>query len=140
MVRRAERWEPIPGYENYMVSDRGVVKNRKTGRICRPYDKGRNGARVSVLTADGYKNSLAVHRLVAAAFLTDYYAERNVYHKDKDKSNNDITNLYQKITNKWLYEQELKLPRYPTFRFSRIPGHVCLKGELNQCWQEELWT
>ena len=87
-----ETWKDIEGFPGYQVSDRGRVKNKKTGQILRP---GLGG--VGYLTVALYKNKKSttknVHELVALAFLGPKPYKMTVNHKNGDKTDNDISNL-----------------------------------------------
>ena len=88
----------IKGYEGkYAVDEDGNVwsKNyRRTGRTQKL--KGginSNGYLQVMLCEDGKKKTKKVHRLVAEAFLPDYSVELDVDHIDRDKLNNNLSNL-----------------------------------------------
>lgn len=76
---------------NYLISSHGEIKNIKTNKIL----KGtiRNGYKMVKLTVEGVKKDFLVHRLVALTFLDNPLNLPQVNHKDKNKLNNDITNL-----------------------------------------------
>lgn len=86
------RWKKIEGYDNYSVSDTGLVKNTKTGRLLRPK-----------LTHDGYYGvglfkhcvgkSFKVHRLVALAFIPNPDNLYAVDHINCNKLDNRVENL-----------------------------------------------
>lgn len=98
-----EVWMNIPGFEGkYAVSNRGRVKSLPrvlssggyragcylSGRICptRRYPQ--------VQLWDGTRHtSLYVHRLVAKAFIPNLERLPEVNHKDRDPTNNDVSNL-----------------------------------------------
>jgi hypothetical protein len=87
-------WKVIPGYENYEVSDKGIVRRSIAGA----------GAVVGKIRApylqDGYlmitfgAKHERVHRLVALAFLGNPPIGKNeIRHLDGVKTNNKISNL-----------------------------------------------
>ena len=94
-----EIWKPI-GYEGYEVSNLGRVKSYKydkiNGRIMKPYKDSKGYLQID-LQLDGRKREnrkhLAVHRLVAMAFIPNPYNLSQVNHKDEDKTNNCVDNL-----------------------------------------------
>lgn len=92
-----EVWKKIDGYDNYEVSSWGNVKNSKTGRILRV---GTNGGYCCVGLHEGsVRNSQAVHRLVAKAFISNPENKPQVNHIDKNGLNNRLENL-EWVTNK----------------------------------------
>ena len=88
-----ENWKDIKGYEGiYQVSDKGRIKNVRTGRILKthPNKKGYLMIRIS----DGKeRKGYGVHRLVAEAFIPNPDNLPQVNHKDENKLNNNVDNL-----------------------------------------------
>ena len=59
-----EEWRPINGYDNYMVSNLGQVKNTKTGKLLKPHlERG-----CYILCSKGVKTKEPIHQLVEEAF------------------------------------------------------------------------
>lgn len=94
-----EIWKPI-GYKGYEVSNLGRVKSYKydkiNGKIMKPYKDTKGYLQID-LQLDGRKREnrvhLAVHRLVAMAFIPNPDNLPQVNHKDEDKTNNCVDNL-----------------------------------------------
>ena len=94
-----EIWKPIE-YEGYEVSNLGRVKSYKydkiNGKIMKPYKDTKGYLQID-LQLDGRKRKnrkhLAVHRLVAIAFIPNPDNLPQVNHKDEDKTNNRVDNL-----------------------------------------------
>ncbi len=86
----AEEWKNIQDYENYEVSNLGNVRNKKTGRILKSYDKG--GYAVIGLSKTKGK-IFQVHRLVCQAFILNPENKPQVNHIDKNGLNNNVKNL-----------------------------------------------
>jgi len=88
----------VIGYEDlYAVDEDGSVwsKNyRRTGKMkkMKPIDNGHGYLRVN-LSKDGKMKAICIHRLVAQAFLPDFCKELDVDHIDRDKTNNNLSNL-----------------------------------------------
>ena len=105
-----ELWKDIPGYEGlYQVSTlgrvrsldvvkkyhyrNGEIKERKhKGRILKPY-RYAGGYLVVMPYKNGISEVLAVHRLVAIAFLENPKGYVSVGFKDGDKTNLKLENL-----------------------------------------------
>ncbi len=85
-----EVWKQIEEYDNYEVSSLGRVRNSKTGRILKASNK---GGYCSVGLTGNKCKTLAVHQLVARAFIPNLENKPQVNHKDKNGLNNNITNL-----------------------------------------------
>ena len=85
-------WLPIPGYEDYDVSDEGQVRSRKRGtpRLLRLQAAGdrRRYRKVSLPVDQKY-----VHHLVAEAFIGPRPDGMEVRHLDGDPTNNCLDNL-----------------------------------------------
>lgn len=103
-----ESWKPVIGYEGYYeVSDLGRVKSvahkGKTGirhNECRNFvgrvlkqNKKRNGYLSVDLCKEGHIRSIAVHRLVAIAFVPKSEGAEQVNHINCDKTDNRACNL-----------------------------------------------
>jgi len=86
----AEEWKDILDYENYEVSNLGNVRNKKTGRILKSYDKGG----YAVISLSKTKGKLfQIHRLVCQAFIPNPENKPQVNHKDKNGLNNNVSNI-----------------------------------------------
>lgn len=93
-----ETWKEIASYEGlYEVSDLGRVKSlnyNHTGKenILKPHKNSKGYLRVR-LCKNGQVNHIAVHRLVACAFLPNPNNLDTINHKDEVKTNNAVSNL-----------------------------------------------
>lgn len=86
-----EEWIMVKDYNNYAVSSKGNVKNIKTERILKPSNKG--GYLIVGLCKNGKSITLSIHRLVATAFIPNNENKSQVNHKDKNRLNNNSSNL-----------------------------------------------
>ena len=87
-------WRPIPGFENYEVSDTGDVRRgdkMKKGCVL-TYPCGYKCIRVD-LFKDGIKSTHIVARLIAKAFLPNPDNLPTVDHIDRNSTNNHVSNL-----------------------------------------------
>ena len=84
----------IEGYDGYFISDEGEVfsSKYKDMRLLK-YRLNRNGRPYINLCKNGKSKSVEIHRLVAKYFLPDYTTDKEVNHKDGDKTNNHVSNL-----------------------------------------------
>ena len=86
-----EEWKQINDYDNYEISSLGNVRNSKTGRVLKLTCKG--GYVFTGLSKNSNGKTIPVHRLVALAFIDNPENKPQVNHKDKNRSNNTISNL-----------------------------------------------
>lgn len=95
-----EIWLPVKEYEVlYEVSNLGNVRSLGNGnsnnsikRILSP-GLNKSGYLTVVLYKNGKGKSFLVHRLVAEAFLPNWFDYTQVNHIDEDKTNNNVDNL-----------------------------------------------
>ena len=108
MFNIEEIWKDIKGFENYyQVSNLGRVKSkfriieridgkniRKEEKILNPYTS-KKGYLMVDLSVYGkrVRKTIAVHRLVAIAFISNIENKPQINHIDGDKTNNRIDNL-----------------------------------------------
>lgn len=89
------RYKPVSGAPHYMVSDLGDVLRVNPVRRLKPWRSG-NGYRYVTIRKDGKETKLAVHRMVAFAFLGPPRGNGEmivVNHKDGNRDNNTVGNL-----------------------------------------------
>ena len=85
----------ILGYKGrYFVSDNGDVISMFTSNPVKLKKRPRNGY-LTVVLYDEYRKpkSLYIHRLVAQAFIPNPEGLPDINHKDKNRSNNNVSNL-----------------------------------------------
>ena len=101
-----EEWKSIPGYEGlYEVSNLGRVRSvdryvkylngmihLHKGKVLSPGIRSDGYLQVSLCCNGKYK-TIAVHRLVAQAFIENPDNLPEINHKDEDKTNNSVDNL-----------------------------------------------
>lgn len=89
-----ENWLPVPGFEDYEVSDFGRVLSRKRGRarIRRPTPEGKGYLQL-ILSRNGVPHMRKVHLLVLTAFVGPRPEGMEALHGDGNKLNNALWNL-----------------------------------------------
>lgn len=85
-------WKDVDGFDKYEINENGEVRNKRTGKILKPYDRG-NGYRSCRLYDTQGSHNCYVHRLVALAFVPNPNNYPEVNHIDEDKTNNCVSNL-----------------------------------------------
>ena len=83
---------PINNYENYSISNFGIIKNNKTNRIMKPCNNN-HGYKLINLSKNGKCKTFKIHRLVGNAFLENPDNKKVIDHIDKNKANNNVKNL-----------------------------------------------
>lgn len=86
-----EKWVPIFGFENYLVSDQGQVKRKTSGRILK-LTSTKDGYYVVGLHENGKKSIRYVHTLVAESFGLRKEGFQ-LDHINGDKKDNRLSNL-----------------------------------------------
>ena len=101
-------FKPIPGFDNYQISQCGTVIVNAKGKKIKPWQHtGNGGTYLRVTLYDkGTKKNLRVHRAVAMAFIPNLDNLPEVNHKDEDTFNNAADNL------EWVAPDENKRLRY----------------------------
>lgn len=92
-------WRKVEGYENYSVSNTGLVRNDLNGKPIIPYTTSTGYLRLHLCNNGAEKNHL-VHRLVAQAFIPNPDNLDTVDHINGDKTDNRVENL------QWLSNQD----------------------------------
>jgi len=76
----------------YMISDDGRLVSLRMCRLMHPA-KGSDGYLATVIRVNGEKRNVAIHRLVALAFIPNPEHKEQVNHINGDKNNNSVSNL-----------------------------------------------
>lgn len=109
----SERWEPVlEGF--YEASSLGRVRRLAQPRAGRLLSQSMNGTgypKVSVCVR-GKESTIAVHRLVAAAFIGECPSGHQVNHIDGNKTNNCQSNL-EYVTPAWNTAHAVRLGLWP---------------------------
>ena len=83
---------PIPGFDNYLVSEDGRIYSKHIKRFMKTHIIN-SGYEAITITQDGQPTNKLVHRLVGKAFVDGYVAGLEINHKDGNRLNNHHTNL-----------------------------------------------
>lgn len=89
-----EVWKEIEGYEGaYEISNKGSVKNIRTGKCLRLGYSNTSNYPCVVLSLNGHKKCYAVHRLVAKAFVPNPNNLPEINHINENREDNRAENL-----------------------------------------------
>ena len=89
-----EIWKDVIGFEPYYkVSNKGEVFSMRKNSILPGYTDKDGYLRVSLQGATKNKKIMAIHRIVALAFIPNPERKPEVNHKDFNRKNNCSTNL-----------------------------------------------
>lgn len=95
-----EIWKDIDGYEKYQISNYGIIKNKKKGTFVKPSPNTKGYLAVGLYidkknrTIIGRKKkTVTVHRIVAITFIPNLNKKAQVNHKNKIKTDNNVSNL-----------------------------------------------
>lgn len=89
-------WKKIKDFENYSVSNTGLIMNNKTGSVLKTTIKKKRsliGYELVYLYNKKGRKCLSVHRLVALAFIPNPKNYPQINHKDENSLNNNVGNL-----------------------------------------------
>lgn len=87
-------WRIVYRFDNYTVSDTGLIRHIRTLTILRPADNGTGYKTVNLCSPNGGRNTRYVHRLVMMTFRPiEGMEDLQVDHGDFDRSNNKLSNL-----------------------------------------------
>lgn len=84
-----EVWQPVPGYDQYSVSNCGNVRRRN--RLLKFGNT--NGYNMVSLCKGGVAKTTSVARLVASVFVPNTDGKPTIDHIDRVRTNNHISNL-----------------------------------------------
>ena len=85
-------WKTIDEFPNYLISNQGDVKNKRTGYTKKP-SVGKRGYVVFSMNKEGKLYLRTQHIMLARTFIPNPLNKPCVNHKDGNKQNNSIDNL-----------------------------------------------
>ena len=127
-----EQWEPIRGFPNYSISDKGRVWSMSSQKFMKLKSMDDHGHLGVVLSRHGEKHYKYIHRLVADAFVPNPYNLPIVRHLDDHPDQNykenlawgtQKDNIYDAIRNKTAYRLSDE-DREKSYSKSRTPVKV----------------
>tara|TARA_R110000787_G_C13039146_1_gene405157 strand:- start:6 stop:467 length:462 start_codon:yes stop_codon:yes gene_type:complete len=121
----------IDNFKDYLIYSNGTVYGKKHKKFVKQYPSDRGYMTVMLYRGKEKRKNWKVHRLVAEAFISNDESKLCVDHIDRNKLNNDISNLrwatytennnnkgmyksnksghtnisYDKLKNKWVYSK-----------------------------------
>ena len=101
------QWKKIEGYDNYSVSDTGLVRNDTTGKLLKAFDLD-TGYTIIHLYKNKKMKNLKLHRVIAQAFIPNPKQEKCINHINGNRHDNRIENL------EWCSHSENNIHSYRT--------------------------
>ena len=125
-----EEWRKIEEFPNYNVSNFGNVINIKTNKIIKLNIKS-DYYHVGLINNIN-RNIFKVHRLVAIAFIENPENKPEVNHKDKNKLNNNVSNLEWNTRLENCKHKSIGL----VYKSNRNKPILCLNKDTNQVLEQ----
>lgn len=119
-----EEFEFIPGFNHYMVSNKGRVWSEKSQSFLKPKPMDREGHLGFCLCENGVCHYVYLHRIMAQAFLSNSKHYPIVRHLDDDRDNNDLENL-KWGTQKDNHDDAVRNGTYKCFCDEDREKHLC---------------
>lgn len=125
-------WRKIKRNKNYSINENGSVRNDVTGNIIKPTLNKANGYYYHDLYEGNKRQKVALHRLVAEAFIKNPEKKPTVDHKDGNRQNNAISNLRwasysdqnSRFKTNGVRSQRIKATNFKEIRKKRGGGHL----------------
>lgn len=114
----SQKWKPIyldGKLSEYLIGDQGYIWSKYINRVMKPSPNS-DGYLTTVLTMDGKRYTVAIHRLVAIAFIPNPLNLPEVNHINGNKLKNDTSNL------EWTTHQDNMIHANKTGLRSKIIG------------------
>jgi len=84
----------IPGFPDYFVNETNIISTKYgKHKVLKQSINSKGYKQVVISDVNKIKKACVVHRLIAQAYLKDFSEDLQVDHKDRNKLNNDISNL-----------------------------------------------
>lgn len=118
-----QTWKTIPDYEDYLISDCGVVYNIKSNRLCK-ISPNQYGYFAVCLLKDGVLHSKLLHQLLGIAFIPNPENKTTIDHINRIISDNRLENLRwatpkeqsENQSRNIIVKDEITGKEYPTFK------------------------
>lgn len=95
MFKPSPKWVSLEGYEGiYEISSNGDIYDLTNMKFVSTFTKKDGYVCVALTDSNGKTKQHRLHRLVAKSFLYDEDKKGTVKHKDGNKLNNNVKNLY----------------------------------------------
>ena len=90
-----EEFTPIINHPNYEISNQGNVRNTSTNKPLKIITMKNGCKKVNLYISPNNYYQVTIAKLVYQHFGNNYQPNKNIKHKDKNKLNCNIENLYQ---------------------------------------------
>jgi hypothetical protein len=139
-----ELFLPIQNYDNYLVSNYGNIKNKKTNKI-KNHCKKSNGYLYISLYKNGISKLFLIHRLVFLAFYNNILNDDVIDHIDGNKTNNNIHNLRSSTfsdntKNAYKNNEKMKLILTKVYKYDKNQNLLQIYNSINDCKRDNHFT
>jgi hypothetical protein len=126
-----EIWKPLRNFPSYNGSSEGRIMNIRTQRILKTHINEKGYEQVC-LRKNNRQYTVRVHKVIAETFL-GYCPDLDVRHRDNDRSNNRVDNLYWSTRKETIGDSFERGDRLPN---RRTPVRVIETGETYESVSE----
>lgn len=112
-----EEFKDVPGFPTYQVSKSGLIRRAFEGfepQLLKPSRQLKGNLNLPIIVGDRVKQ-ISVHHLIAITFLPRPPQAKQVRHRNGDKSDNRIENLYWYLPTIQTVKKHLVIQEYDPF-------------------------
>jgi len=109
-----------PHHHDYDITKEGKIFSRKKNRFLTAYIDGNGYERVSLYIKGKGGRAFYVHKLVAETYIENPLDYKYVAHRDENRKNNHVNNLFWRKTTRSPTEQQLYLEKNKILQYKKF--------------------